>query len=85
MYFNAAVLLKKNKIEILKLDLPVLKNGQSLIKILYSSICHTQVQEIDGLRGKDFFLPHCLGHEAVGIVVDKHKIDIKTVPIYSFF
>ena len=73
MYFNAAVLLKKKKIEILKLDLPKLKNGQSLIKILYSSICHTQVQEINGLRGKDNFLPHCLGHEAVGIVVDKHS------------
>ena len=72
MNFKAAVLLKKKKIDIMKLYLPKLRNGQTLVKILYSSICHTQIQEIDGLRGRDHFLPHCLGHEGVGIVVDKH-------------
>ena len=72
MNFNAAVLIKKNKIEILKLSFNNLSIGQCVIKILYSSICHTQLQEIEGLRGFDKFLPHCLGHEAVGIVVDKH-------------
>ena len=39
----------------------------------YSSICHTQLQEILGLRGKDKFLPHCLGHEATGVVVNIGK------------
>ena len=57
----------------MKLSLPKLKYGQSLIKILYTSICHTQLQEINGLRGKDNYLPHCLGHEATGIVIDKHS------------
>lgn len=48
--------------------------------MLYSSICHTQVQEIIGQRGKDHYLPHCFGHEAVGKVVDKHK-SVKKVNI----
>ena len=29
--------------------------------------------EIDGKRGKDKWLPHLLGHEGSGIVIDKHK------------
>ena len=73
MITNAAVLVQKNKIKIKKLILPDLKKGQVLIKIKYSSICHTQIQEISGLRGKDRYLPHCLGHEASGIVINKHQ------------
>jgi S-(hydroxymethyl)glutathione dehydrogenase/alcohol dehydrogenase len=72
MNFKAAVLIKTKKIEILDLYLPKLRKGQVLVKIIYTSICHTQIQEIDGLRGKDRFLPHCLGHEATGVIVDKH-------------
>lgn len=69
MYFKAAVLEKKNAVKILKLKKPTnLQKGQILIKVLYSSICHTQLQEIEIKRGKDNFLPHCLGHEGVGIV-----------------
>jgi len=56
-----------------QLKFPKLRYGQTLVKILYSSICHTQVQEIIGQRGKDHYLPHCLGHEAVGLIADKHK------------
>ena len=36
MYFDAAVLVKKSKVDIMKLSLPKLKYGQSLIKILYT-------------------------------------------------
>ena len=25
------------------------------------------------MRGKDLYLPHCLGHEASGVVIDKHQ------------
>ena len=71
MEIKAATLIKKNLIKVLKLKLPKLKNGEVLVKVCYSSICHTQIQEILGLRGKDKFLPHCLGHEATGIVKDK--------------
>ena len=68
MEFKAATLIKKNFLKVLKLKLPNLEKGQVLVKIHYSSICHTQIQEIMGLRGKDKFLPHCLGHEATGVV-----------------
>lgn len=69
MQFKAATLIKKNNIKILNLETPNLEAGQVLVKIKYSSICHTQMQEIFGLRGKDEYLPHCLGHEATGFVV----------------
>jgi len=73
MQIKAATLIKKNNIKILNLETPNLEAGQVLVKIKYSSICHTQMQEIFGLRGKDKFLPHCLGHEATGIVVEIGK------------
>ena len=74
MYFKAAVLEKKNTVKIIKLKKPTnLQKGQILIKVLYSSICHTQLQEIEMKRGKDNFLPHCLGHEGVGIVEKMYR------------
>ena len=74
MYFRAAVLEKKNTIKIKKLKKPTnLQKGQILVKILFSSICHTQLQEIEMKRGKNNFLPHCLGHEGVGIIEKIYK------------
>ncbi|WP_435151341.1 medium chain dehydrogenase/reductase family protein [Candidatus Pelagibacter bacterium nBUS_44] len=73
MYFKAAVLLRKNKIKILDIKKPILKKSQLFVKVLFSSICHTQLSEIKGERGIDKFLPHCLGHEGVGVIKDKHK------------
>ncbi len=74
MYFQAAVLEKKNTIRIKKLKKPTnLNKGQILVKILYSSICHTQLQEIEMKRGKDNYIPHCLGHEGVGIINKIYK------------
>ncbi len=74
MYFRAAVLEKKNTIKIKKLKKPTnLQKGQILVKILFSSICHTQLQEIEMKRGKNNFLPHCLGHEGVGIIEKTYK------------
>tara|TARA_A100001015_G_scaffold299031_1_gene382560 strand:- start:1931 stop:2935 length:1005 start_codon:yes stop_codon:yes gene_type:complete len=73
MNFKAAVLVKKNNIKILNLKKPELNKAQLFVKIVYSSICHTQLSEIKGVRGEDKFLPHCLGHEGVGIIIDKHK------------
>ena len=75
MFFKAAVLLKKNTIKILELKRPTLKSHQVFVKIMYSSICHTQLQEIKGTRGKDKFLPHCLGHEGVGKIIEKQVRD----------
>ena len=65
----AFVLINKKKIKLKEIEIPDLNNGQVLIKINYTSICHTQLQEINGSRGADKFLPHCLGHEATGVVI----------------
>ena len=32
------------------------------------------VSEIYGVKGKDKFLPHLLGHEGTEIIINKHKI-----------
>lgn len=46
-----------------------LGEGQLLIKIKYAGLCHSQLMEAKGYRGKDKYLPHMLGHEGVGTVV----------------
>lgn len=51
-----------------ELEIPALKSGQVLVKIRYSSLCHTQINEVRGLKGEDKFLPHTLGHEGFGVV-----------------
>ena len=44
--------------------------GQVLVKINYSGICGAQINEIDAVKGPDKFLPHLLGHEASGEVLE---------------
>lgn len=44
--------------------------GQVLVKIHVSGICGSQLGEIGGAKGEDKFLPHLLGHEASGSVLD---------------
>ncbi len=66
----AAVLNEINeKLELRNLDIPRLKRGQVLVQISYSSICHSQLNEIKGKKGEDKFLPHTLGHEGSGKVL----------------
>jgi len=65
----AAVLRGFNKaLTIEELTLPALQPGQVLVRIAYSGVCHSQLNEIRGLKGEDKFLPHTLGHEGSGIV-----------------
>jgi S-(hydroxymethyl)glutathione dehydrogenase/alcohol dehydrogenase len=45
-----------------------LQFGQVLVKIKYSGICGSQINEIDAAKGVDKYLPHLLGHEGSGIV-----------------
>lgn len=69
--FRAAVLVELNKpLQIMNIKFPKLEFGQVLIKIGFSTICASQRFEVMGLRGVDKFLPHLLGHEAFGVVVD---------------
>ena len=44
--------------------------GQVLVDVCYTGICGKQIEEITGARGEDPFLPHLLGHEGSGIVLD---------------
>ena len=69
---KAAVLVELNKpLVVADLELPKeLAFGQVLVKILYSGICGAQFNEIEGAKGPDKFLPHLLGHEGSGIVLD---------------
>jgi S-(hydroxymethyl)glutathione dehydrogenase/alcohol dehydrogenase len=44
--------------------------GQVLVKVLYSTICGAQLNEIAAAKGPDKFLPHLLGHEAAARVIE---------------
>lgn len=44
--------------------------GQVLVRIHYSGICRSQLMEQQGLRGVDKWLPHLLGHEGFGEVIE---------------
>jgi S-(hydroxymethyl)glutathione dehydrogenase/alcohol dehydrogenase len=44
--------------------------GQALVKVLHSSICGAQLNEIAAAKGPDKFLPHLLGHEASAKVLE---------------
>jgi len=50
-----------------------LKQNQVLVKIFYSGICGKQVEEYNFKIGKDKYIPHLLGHEGSGIVLDVGK------------
>jgi Zn-dependent alcohol dehydrogenase len=69
---KAAILVEQRKpLVIDEIELPqTLDVGQVLVKIHYSGICGSQIGEIDGAKGEDKFLPHLLGHEASGTVVE---------------
>lgn len=50
-----------------------LKYGQVLVKNFYTGICKSQVYEIYNGRDNKKYIPHLLGHEATGIVLNVHK------------
>lgn len=69
MKTQAAVLNQVNKpLSIEELQIPELKAGQVLVKVSFSGVCHSQINEIRGLKGQDKYLPHTLGHEGSGVV-----------------
>jgi S-(hydroxymethyl)glutathione dehydrogenase / alcohol dehydrogenase len=53
-----------------ELEVPALKPGQVLVEIAYSGACGSQINEVMGNKGEDKWLPHCLGHEGTGTVID---------------
>ncbi|WP_374649791.1 zinc-binding dehydrogenase [Dongia sp.] len=71
MRTEAAILVKTGQpLEIWEIEVPALKPGQVLIEMQYSGACRTQILEIRGLKGEDKWVPHCLGHEGVGRVLE---------------
>ena len=74
MKFNAAVLVESKKpLVIDELEVPILNVGQVLVKPDSSGVCGAQISEIDAVIGKDKFLPHLLGHEGHGEVIECGK------------
>ena len=69
---KAAILVEQRKpLVIDDVQLPAsLAVGQVLVKVHFSGICGSQLGEIDGAKGEDKFLPHLLGHEASGTVME---------------
>jgi len=72
MKISAAVLEQSNQPLVIHHDIetPQLNSGQLLVKLKYAGVCHSQLMEVRGKRGEDKFLPHFLGHEGVGDVVE---------------
>lgn len=72
MKFKSAILRQNGKLlSVEEIELrDKLKPGQVLVKLHKTAICGSQIGEIDGIKGPDPYLPHLLGHEAIGQVVD---------------
>lgn len=69
MKTKAAVLYELNKpLVVEEIDTTPLTHGQVLVKVAYSGVCRSQLNEVKGNRGEDPYLPHTLGHEGSGIV-----------------
>lgn len=72
MKFTAAILVENSQplaVEEIEWKGP-LRFGQVLVKLHYSGICGAQINEIEGAKGPDKFLPHLLGHEGSGEVLE---------------
>lgn len=52
-----------------ELEVPRLEKGQVLVKVLYSGLCRSNINEINGRKGAEF-IPHLTGHEASAMVVE---------------
>ena len=71
MKARAAILFEQRRpLVIEEIDVPALKLGQVLVRVLVSGICGSQIGEINGVKGPDRFLPHLLGHEGCGEVLE---------------
>ncbi len=69
---KAAVLVNLNeRLEVISgIDYASPARGQVLVKLAYSGVCQSQLMEVRGRRGSDSYLPHLLGHEGSGQVVE---------------
>ena len=71
MKTQAALLVQTGQpLEIAEIAIPTLNPGQVLVEIAYSGACGTQIMEWRGDKGEDKWVPHCMGHEGTGIVLE---------------
>ncbi len=71
MRTKAALLVQTGKpLEFAAIEIPALKPGQVLVEVAFSGVCGTQVMEWRGDKGEDKWVPHCLGHEGTGTVLE---------------
>ena len=89
MKTRAAVAFEAKKpLEIVELDLEGPKEGEVLVEIMATGICHTDAYTLDGLDSEGLF-PSVLGHEGAGIVrevgpgVTSVKPDDHVIPLYT--
>src|ERR1044072_2360163 len=78
----------KRPLEIVELDLDGPRDGEVLIEIKATGICHTDAYTLDGFDSEGLF-PSILGHEGAGIVreVGKGVTSVKAgdhvIPLYT--
>lgn len=89
MKTRAAVAFEAKKpLEIVELDLEGPKQGEVLVEIMATGICHTDAYTLDGLDSEGIF-PSVLGHEGAGIVreigpeVSSVKPGDHVIPLYT--
>ena len=89
MKTRAAVAFEAKKpLEIVELDLDGPKQGEVLVEIMATGICHTDAYTLDGLDSEGLF-PSILGHEGAGIVrevgagVTSVKPGDHVIPLYT--
>ena len=89
MKTRAAVAFEAKKpLEIVELDLEGPKDGEVLVEIMATGICHTDAYTLDGFDSEGIF-PSILGHEGAGIVreVGKGVTSLKpgdhVIPLYT--
>ncbi len=88
MKTRAAVAFEAKKpLEIVELDLEGPQEGEVLVEIMATGICHTDAYTLDGLDSEGKF-PSVLGHEGAGIVrevgpgVSSIAVDDHVIPAY---
>src|SRR5512135_1323420 len=70
MKTRAAVAFEAKKpLEIVEVDLEGPKQGEVLVEIMATGICHTDAYTLDGFDSEGIF-PSVLGHEGAGVVVE---------------
>ena len=89
MKTRAAVAFEAKKpLEIVEVDLEGPKEGEVLVEIMATGICHTDAYTLDGLDSEGLF-PSILGHEGAGVVreVGKGVTSVKpgdhVIPLYT--